>query len=467
MIQKIHSCTIDWYYRLLTWKKIIPYVLKRGIFQTLRDLHRYPWLRTMLKVNRLISMFGKNRPPRYQKATAILVSGVVTGLVNILEGLFLKPETAVIHEDMVPPEVFRAMGLSPYMAEMNGLLLPMIDPHVMEKYIDASESEGIPPDICSLPKSTMGLFLRGENPPAKVIITSNLPCDGGMNSYSVIEKKTNLPVFRLDVPQKFTDPRAVTYFVEEMKRMIHWLEEHTPGKMDWDRLRDICEQRNRMVEVELELWELLRVRPAPLASEAFWIVHLWYFNLFPGSPHSTKMIEQVVELGRQNLARGISAVKNETYRAMLWNPPLMHFIDVFNWAEQTYGVSLIMDSMSFNRLPMIDTRSNETMLEGLGRNIMNGPMARHTRGPSSNYLEDIFHLRKQFDLDMLWVAGHIGCKSTMALNGMLRETCREAGLPLLIIEYDLSDPRVVSKEGIMEQVDHFMENVMKAKKLQE
>ena len=52
-----------------------------------------------------------------------------------------------------------------------------------------------------------------------------------------------------------------------------------------------------------------------------------------------------------------------------------------------------------------------------------------------------------------------------ALNGVLREKCRETGLPLLIINYDLSDPRIVSREGILEQVNHFMENIMKARRL--
>ena len=42
------------------------------------------------------------------------------------------------------------------------------------------------------------------------------------------------------------------------------------------------------------------------------------------------------------------------------------------------------------------------------------------------------------------------------------EKCREAGIPLLILDYDLSDPRIVTHEGMITQVEHFMENVMKA-----
>jgi len=105
------------------------------------------------------------------------------------------------------------------------------------------------------------------------------------------------------------------------------------------------------------------------------------------------------------------------------------------------------------------------MLRGMGNIIMQGPMARHTRGPAENYLDDIFRIYRQFDLDMIWVAGHVGCKNTAALNGVLREMCREAGIPLLILDYDLSDPRIVTHEGMITQVEHFMENVMKAERL--
>jgi len=83
---------------------------------------------------------------------------------------------------------------------------------------------------------------------------------------------------------------------------------------------------------------------------------------------------------------------------------------------------------------------------------MQGPMVRHTRGPAENYLDDIFRMVKQFDLDMVWVANHVGCKGGQALNGILREQCRAKGIPLLILDYDLSDPRIVSHDNMMRQV---------------
>ncbi len=452
-------------YSLVNWFKIILLVIKHGPWDTIRDLRRYPWILVLLQVNRLLWRFIRGRKGRYRKASAMVMADIVAAVIRMMDDVFFKGDRLVIHEDMIPPEILRAMGLVPFMAELLGILMPMIRPHAVEAYIDACENAGIPPDICSLPKSTMGLTLKGHLPPALAIVTSNLPCDGGMSSYALIERELSLPTIRLDIPYRFNNEKAVAYFSRELQRLIAWLEEHTPGRMDWERLREICEERNRMAAHELELWDLVRLRPSPLAGEAVWLSHMWNFNVTPGAREGTHIFRDMVAMGKQNLEEGIASIPNERFRALVWNPPTIHFIDIYNWAEKAYGISLIMDSMTFNRLGPIDTGSNEAMLRGLSQIIMAGPMARHTRGPAENYLNDIFHITKHFNIDMVWVAGHIGCKNTQALNGMLRELCREQGLPLLIINYDLSDPRIVSREGIIEQIDHFMENIMKAKRL--
>ena len=170
-------------------------------------------------------------------------------------------------------------------------------------------------------------------------------------------------------------------------------------------------------------------------------------------------------MARNNFEKNIPATKNEKFRAVLWNPPFLHFLDIFNWAERTYGVTLINDSMTYNHHEPIDTTSPETMIRSWGKTIMQGPMVRHTRGPAENYLDDIFRMYKQFDLDMVWVANHVGCKGGQAMNGILREQCRAKGIPLLILDYDLSDPLIVSHDNMLRQVDFFMENVMKAPRL--
>lgn len=450
-------------YKLLNWAFIAKMGLKNGPYQMMRDLMRYPWLWELLKVNRLISKLTDGRSGNYRKAISMLIHEVTKEVINLLEGIYFRKERLVLHEDMVPPEILRAMGLSPWMPEVLGILLPMLEPRAMEQYIDVAENEGVPPDVCSLPKAVIGMTQKNCLPPAIAVVTSNLPCDGGMTSYLYVEKKTDAPMFRLDIPHNFKDERAEKYFAGELRRMIAWLETYTPGRMDWDALKSICEQRNKMQEYELELWDMVSQRPSPLSAEAVYLGHLWFFNVCAGLPSATNVFRKLVELAKENKEKGLSALPDEKFRALLWNPPTLHAMDLFVWAEKKFGVSCVMDSMTFNRIPFIDTSSEESMLMGIGRNIMNGPMARHTRGPMENYFDDMFYIIKKFNIDMLWMAGHIGCKNTQALNTIMREKCRDAGVPLLIIDYDLSDTRIVPREGIFSQVEHFMENVMVAR----
>lgn len=451
--------------KVVIWTRIIRMVIRRGPFRMIADLRRYPWILDLLKVNNLLNKMVVGRSGEYRKAVLEVFTYVVLRIVEQLEDIFYNSDKMILQEDLVPTEIFRAMGLKPWTCEIMGIVIPMVNQHGMERYIDAAENDGIPADNCSLTKATMGMFIKGCQPPAQAIVTSNLPCDGGMTGYNLIQQLIDVPMFSLSSPYNFKDKRAWAYFSEQLREMIVWLEEHTPGRMDWDRLREICEERNRMVETEMELWDMLRCRPAPMAAEAIFISHLWAFNILPGAPCSTKLFRDLTAMCRKNMEANVAAVKNEKYRAILWNTPTIHAIDLTVRAENAYGVAVLIDSLTFNQHPIINTESQETMLEGLSRLITGGAMVNFARGPAENFFDEIYTCFKTVDADMIWMAGHISCKHTMAVTGMLREKCREMKIPLLIIDYDLLDPRIVGGDRMFQQVEHFMDNVMKAERL--
>lgn len=452
-------------YWALIWgsifKLVIKLLFKKGPIGAIRLLLQYPWILQFLGATNLLRRLTKGRKGAYLESTGLIIQSIAATLVEKLEEVFYQPERLLINEDLVPPEIATAMGLNVWLVEAMGILLPLIHPEASLAFIDEAENAGMNPDSCSFVKAAVGMVVKNQQPKGCAIVSSNMPCDAGMASYTYIQKEYDVPIYRLDVPYHFYNERAEKLFVEDLKGMIAFLEKHTPGRMDWAKLKEICEGRNRMMELELELWDMMRASPAPLASEAVWLSHLWHFNLFPGHKAGIRLFERLVELAQKNLAAKIPAVENERYRAVLWNPPFPQFPDIFNQVERAHGITLIIDSMSYNHLDPIDTSTPETMLKGLSKNIMQGPMVRHTRGPAENYLDDIFRCYKQFDLDMVWVANHVGCKGGQAMNGMLREKCREMRIPLLILDYDLIDPRIVSHEGMLRQVDDFMDNVMK------
>jgi hypothetical protein len=440
-------------------------LFKLGPFGYIRALVKYPWMLTLLRVNGLTNRLVRGRTGMYHDSLCMTVYSL--GLVNmeVLRDMLLDPKRLVIFENLVPYDIGRAMGLNCYMIEHYGITLPALYSDASLKYIDEAENAGMNPDACSLPKAAVGMVIKGHLPKGVAMVSSNMPCDAGAASYTVIQREYDIPTYRLDAPYNFYNERAEKLFAKDVMGMIAWLEQNTPGRMDWDRMREICQGRNRMLELETELWEMIRVRPAPLACAAVWLSHIVLFNTLPGHPISVQHYEKLIKMARKNFENNIPATKNEKYRAVLWNPPFLHFIDIFNWAERTYGLTLINDSSTYNHHGPIDTTSPETMIRDWGRTTMQGPMVRHTRGPAENYLDDIFRMVKQFDLDMVWVANHVGCKGGQAMNGILREKCRAKGIPLFILDYDLSDSRIVSRDNMMRQVEFFMENVMKAPRL--
>jgi len=445
--------------------RIMRMVTRRDPFALARDIKKLPWILTLLKTNKLLDKLVQGRSGRYREAQALVVANITAGLIELLEGIFHYSDRLVLHEDMVPPEILYAMGLKPWMIEGMGILLPMLEPTRCEQYIDTSETLGIPVDGCSLPKAALGMVEQNQLPKGVAMITSNLPCDGGKSSYSMIKQHLQLPMFSLDIPYQIDSDESLEYLSCQLEEMIRWLEEKTPGRMEWERLREICELRNAAVEHEMDIWDMLRQKPTPMAAEVTYLSHMWSYNFMPGRKSQTRLMEQLSRLSQKNLEEGVGALKKEKHRALMWNPVPHYAAGIFVWAEQAYGVSVVMDGMSFNRQPLINTDSPKEMLKGLAQKICDGPMARHSHGPVDKFLDELFYAHKTYDTDMIWIADNIACKPFKGFYGILREKCREKNIPLLIFDHGLLDSRVVDADSMLTQIDDFMQNIMKATKL--
>ncbi len=405
------------------------------------------------------SMEGK--PGEYKLALWAALFANVPYFANLYEGYARDPDKLIWHEDLVPPEIIIAMGLTPLVVEGAGIFAPIVAPDETHEFIDVMENAGYPGDICTLPKTTLGMVLSDGFPPPKAIVTSNSPCDGGMSSYLPMEQKTGAPTFRLDLPWDVYPARAQEYCLKEVWRMIRFLEEVTGQNLEMDKLRKVCETRNRTLELTLDLFDMMKEKPAPIGGDALFLSHGIYQTM-PGTEVTHKTISDVLEVAKVMREKGRGPVEEEKYRAILWNPPTAMFPTIYKWLEDVYGMVVVMDMLTFHRSPMIDTSTDESMMRDLTDIMSKGPMGRHTRGPSEYFFDDLFSIYEEFQADLIIMAAHLNCKNTRALLTMLRDFCRRDGIPLLIIDYDLSDARVVSIEGIKRQVADFMDTVMMA-----
>jgi benzoyl-CoA reductase/2-hydroxyglutaryl-CoA dehydratase subunit BcrC/BadD/HgdB len=368
------------------------------------------------------------------------------------------PDNLVWYEELLTPEIPRAMGLTPFMTESLGIVLPLLDGNYAIPYVDRTENEGFPADMCSFIKTSLGQVLADDLPRPGLILTTNSPCDSVMAGYVPVQKILDVPVFRLDHPFEVSD-RSVQYYVQGLRKMIRFLEQETGRRMDFDRLAEVCEERNRASQYLLEFREMMRSRPAPMGGLMMTLSILGH-EILAGTPEATAFCKSLRDLSYARVQQGSGAVDEERIRAILWNPPFLIDADLFRWMEETFGAVIVMDMLCYRSYSMIDTSSPDTMLRGLAYDMMKGPMARHTRGPVKNYYEDLIGLVGEYEADMVLFASHQGCKNALGVMGIVREVLRKQGIPFLDIQYDLMDPRITSPSEIRNQVSHFMETVM-------
>jgi benzoyl-CoA reductase/2-hydroxyglutaryl-CoA dehydratase subunit BcrC/BadD/HgdB len=441
-------------------------VLQRGP-RIILDLKQYPWL---VQIADLRSFFRavRGRKGNYRKALLMVLEDVAAVSVQYLVDVLSNPDRVIYFQSAALglTELCRAMDLIPFMDLAPPVVSVLINPRSMEKYMDIAESEGVPSDACSLFRSSQALLFSGQAPKAAAIVGNDM-CEGQVNASLLYTKMTGLPTFTFTAPNNFNSERAEEWGEQEVMRLVEWLEENTPGKMDWDRLREICEEKNRAIEAEMELWEMMRLQPAPLAAEAIWFSHLICAAMMGGTKEATKMFETLAELAKENMKKGVGACPDERYRAVIWHMPMGAHWHIYRYLELKWGVSVIQDSMAYNELGFVDTSSKESILRDVGRQIMHTPMAIIARGPGEYYLDPLFRVIKHWDINLVLVGDHIGCKSTSAMVGMLRDRCRKEGIPLIAVPYDLMDTRFASWEEVRNAFDQFMETIMNVEPLRE
>ena len=115
-----------------------------------------------------------------------------------------------------------------------------------------------------------------------------------------------------------------------------------------------------------------------------------------------------------------------------------------------------MDMFGYTPYTLIDTSTEDSMFKGLAkRALFDAPMMRQYGGAANSFLSDISRIVKDYKIDCVVWPGHMGHKDGAAAVGMMRETCREIGVPFLHIGLDLFDWRYTSVDEIKDRFSKF------------
>lgn len=463
-----HDQWVDFKYWLKLWIESLS-MIKGDPLKMSDAMLRYPWIIDMLKTGHMRKTMTEGRGGYSLEAMSAILVEETKSTVRILQNIVLDPENTVLSHVAIPGEILQAMRLKNFTMETAANIIGMVDQHAPEKYLDTMYAAGLPDNTCSYSTQTPGIWRAGDAPKkAACIITTNLPCEAHFEGYSMMVRDSGLPTYWLDVPYNFKqDEEGLAAFVEDIKGMIAFLTEHTGHEMDWDELRIVCERHNKLVRMERERWELNRTDKPPMTGDLLWQAHMWAFELDASTQAGVELFEKLRYMGLENYRTKTPACKNQRYRVMQWSTPAFMYMGMHTWLERCWGITLVNDMETFGDLHEIDTSTPDTMLAGLGVYWADGAMVRHMRGKSENWTQGLDDMYEMYQPDFVLNCNHLNCRGYVSLTGYFAEWSRENQVPVCNVDYNFFDPRVVSRQGIRDQVNNFMINIIHATPLDE
>ena len=354
------------------------------------------------------------------------------------------------------PELFVALDL-PWYTLSQIPYLPTAELHILEE-IDEAERAGLGTDMCTLIRLGINNVEAGRVPLPTAFVGLLSLCDGNNMLHQAIahnEYWRDVPVFCTDAPYLESD-RSVDFHAGELRQMVAFLEEHTGRKMDIDRLREVVEESNKHYELWAEYNELRRAVPCPHSAAKgaqAWSVAQ---NYMVGDRRGTEWFRQLVDITEQRVSQGKGSVPNERIRLFWFDVRAVWFPELTEWLKSEWGVCIVMDMTGYAPYTLIDTSSEESIFKGLAkRNLYDVPMVRHVRGTTDNLINDLVRVVKDYKIDCVVWPAHMGHKDGAASVGIMRDVCRDLGVPFLTLGLDLFDWRYTAIDEVKNRFSQF------------
>jgi benzoyl-CoA reductase/2-hydroxyglutaryl-CoA dehydratase subunit BcrC/BadD/HgdB len=357
------------------------------------------------------------------------------------------------HTVFFPTEVLYAMDIVPMHMEMTTWLTALFLNEQAELLAKGAEL-GLAPEICSPHRGVAGIFGLNAIPRPDVILWSNLICDNTAKSGELMMELSHSPGFFLDNPFQ-NSPGEMSYLVGELEDMVHFLEEKSGKKMDWDRLSEMVAHCDEEIEVYREICELRKAVPSPMSISGY-LELLSADYMFPGQPEALQYLTQLRDELKTMVQHGKGAVHPERFRLMTLFIPPMHLLGYLGKLFEEHGAVSVVEPL-FTRWS--DGRLDPTRpLESVAKRSFMIPERRSMYGPlGEQALQDIVDAAKQYKVDGAVFWAFMGCRHTCATIKIIKETLSEMDIPMLTVDCDIVDPTINSKEEIQQKLEQFFE----------
>ncbi|MHA1148008.1 MAG: 2-hydroxyacyl-CoA dehydratase [Promethearchaeota archaeon] len=421
--------------------------------------------------NRLMpyKMLLKGTETMYELETRILPENAIPSLVYCFEGLISHYKDCIEkageglpivgHHFSFPTEFLYAFDCVPVCIESVSFMLSALLPNTVEKYFDLINNYGHPYHTCSAQKGIMGMSLDNLTY-FDAIVTATSPCDNTMASYPFFELRKNYPLVVADMPF-YQNDESYTYFGGEIQRALEKIGKIIDQEPDYKRLKKHLQLENRINQTMLDIFELKKAIPCPVSN---------IYNGFSsavqiflsGKQEKAYYYDKVLQISKERLKEGIHHGGEEKIRS-IWPYMLVFFsMELCEWLDRYLGMSVLFDVFNYGFTENIRTdKGLDAMFFDMAKKTMNVPMVKQSANFYQPFIEEMVYLAKEFSANCFIYTSSIACKQFGSVPQLLKEAIKEElGIPQLLIDIDVADPRITNVETIKEKVKMFIQTLM-------
>lgn len=363
-------------------------------------------------------------------------------------------------------ELLRACHLLPMFPEVTALQNAIRKKSL--PLILKAEQAGYSSDNCAYVKADVGLFLEGGMGPGKampfptVVVCNYVGCNVYVKWFEHLADIAGARLFMLDVPFLRSDapaPADVAYVVRQLEELIALAESITGRRFDIDELREVLALSARAQDGYARCKHLTKHHPAPFDAYFDSINMMGPINVLRGTPEAAAFFDEAVAEFETLAAAGLGPLSEERFRTVVEGPPPYPYYKSFRNLFTRWGAVAVQSTYStvggiwefgFRHDPR---RPLESIAEQMLRENLTNRSIVARYGQIRRYVEE-------WEADALVIHSIKSCRLFSAGQGDMREHfTKDLGVPTLLVESDLEDPRYYAEAQIRNRVDAFFESL--------
>jgi benzoyl-CoA reductase/2-hydroxyglutaryl-CoA dehydratase subunit BcrC/BadD/HgdB len=341
------------------------------------------------------------------------------------------------------------------------------------RLIEHAESMGYSRDLCSYCKTNIGAvdtqapLKHGGIARPDIITCTNTICDTHWKWFQIQAEKLDVPLFVFDCPKivSGTDDRTiegyVNYMVEQFFDFFDFVKKHTGKKPDIDRMIRAAEQSERLSVLWRDIYEYRKRIPSPYGM-AETSASFFPLVVMPGVRSGIRFFEKILGDIRQRADQGKGTLTGrERYRLLFEGIPFWYRMR-FMYDLARYGAVVVYEpyTFSFAAPKPLDLGYMETLRQ-VARTMMDVPYSYNLEKRIAYFKQAI----REYRIDGVILHENLSCRpSSTGMIDLKNALQQECGIPVLILQCDMNDPRAFSEEQIKTRIEGFMELMDKREK---